>query len=444
MFESLTSALQAVFRKWQGRGRLTEADLREAMREIRTALLEADVHYGVVKDFTARVTARCLGQEVLESITPGQQIVKRVHEELTALLSAGSAKEFDWSGNPATAMLLGLHGSGKTTTAAKLAAQWKKAGRSVLLVAADIRRPAAVEQLTVLAGQVRVEILPPEPGETVPDLGRRAIARAKARLLDTVLFDTGGRFQIDAELVAELKALREAIKCRNALLVVDAALGQESVHVAETFHRDVGLTGLILTKLDGDARGGAALSIQSVTGCPILFCGIGERADQLAPFHPERMASRILGMGDIVSLVEKAQQSVEEKSWETLEQKARAQRLDLEDFLGQLQQMRKMGPLDQLLDMLPSGLRPPPGARDARPPAAEMEAHFRRAEAIIRSMTPQERRHPEIINGRRRLRIARGSGTSAQDVNELLRQFGQMREMMRRMGRMQKKLQRLR
>jgi signal recognition particle subunit SRP54 len=441
VFDALTTSLDTIFRKLRGYGRLSESNVRDAMREVRMALLEADVNYAVARDFVAKVTAACAGEEVLESLTPGQQVVKRVHDELVALLGGGAQRTLDLQPPPAPVMLVGLHGSGKTTTAAKLAALWKREGRDVLLVGADLRRPAAVDQLSVLAGQAGVAMLRPEPGEAAAALGRRAMARAQGEGRQIVLFDTGGRFQIDAELVQELKDLRETVQCRNTLLVVDAAIGQESVHVAGTFHRELQLRGLILTKLDGDARGGAALSIQAVTGCPILFAGTGERLADLEPFRPEGMASRILGMGDVVSLVEKVQQSVDAGKVAALEEKARANRLDLEDFLGQLEQLRKMGPLENLLEMLPVG-----GASKARlrnPDAQgmdEFKAFSKRAEAIIRSMTPGERRRPEILNASRRRRIARGSGTQVQDVNEVLRQFEQARHMTRNMNKLRRKM----
>jgi signal recognition particle subunit SRP54 len=410
------------------------------MREIRMALLEADVNLGVARDFVARVSARCVGEEVLESVTPGQQVAKRVHDELVNLLrSADRRPVIDWNTRPAPVMLIGLHGSGKTTTAAKLAAHWKRERRGVLLAAADLRRPAAADQLRVLAGQVGVDWLAPEPGESLTGFGARSLEAGRLRGHDLVIFDTGGRLHLDAELVAELKRLREAAQCRTVLLVVDAAIGQESVAVAETFHRELGLAGLILTKLDGDARGGAALSIQSVTGCPILFTGTGERSGDLEAFHPERLASRILGMGDIVTLVEKAQEAVDARQAAEMERRLLGgSGLTLEDFLQQISQMKRLGPLEHLLDLLPLG-----GSLRAQVPesaGADLAAFTRKAEAIIRSMTPQERRRPELLNASRRRRIARGSGTTVQDVNDLMRQFEQGRRMARQMGRLQKRL----
>jgi len=445
VFEALSSSLTRVFDRLRGYGRLSEANIREALREIRLALLEADVNFAVARDFVARVGEQCVGEEVLESLTPGQQVVKRVHDELVKLLGAGSPRALDLGGRPATVLLVGLHGSGKTTTAAKLAALWKRDGRRVRLAAADIRRPAAVEQLTLLGRQAGVEVIAPRPGETVPALGARALEEARAGDCDTLLIDTGGRFQIDADLVRELKDLPDAVHSRNILLVVAAAIGQESVHVAEVFHKELGLTGLILTKLDGDARGGAALSIQAVTGCPILYVGTGEKLANLEPFHPERMASRLLGMGDVVSLVEKVQAAVDARQAEELERKLRTNRLDLEDFLEQLGQFRKLGPLENLLEMLPGGNKMLAGAgRDGDNAGRDFEQFSRRAEAIIRSMTPQERRRPEILNAGRRRRIAKGSGTQVSDVNDLLRQFEQARKMARRMRDLQKRLQKTR
>ena len=437
MFDSLTSSLELVFKKLRGYGRLNESNIREAMREVRMALLEADVNFEVARDFITRVSAQCVGEEVLHSLSPGQQVIKRVHDELVVLLGSGKNRRLELNPLPAPVMVVGLHGSGKTTTAAKLASLWKKDGKNVLLVGADIRRPAAVDQLEVLARQIGVDILAPEKGETVPALGRRAMDKAELTGRDVVLFDTGGRFQIDEELVNELKELRETVKCRNTVLVVDAAIGQESVNVAQVFHKALDLRGLILTKLDGDARGGAALSIQEVTGCPILYTGVGERVGELEPFYPERMASRILGMGDIISLVERAQETVDLTQVAEMEKKLRKNRLDLEDFMGQLAQLRKMGSMESLIDMLPMGGQVKAKLREAGK-GQDFARSTRRAEAIIQSMTTRERRRPEILNASRKRRIASGSGTQVQDVNELLKQFDQAREMAKRMGSMQK------
>ena len=437
LFEKLSGALQKVFKDLRGHGKLSESNIQDAMREVRLALLEADVNFTVVKEFIAKVREKCLGQEVLQSITPGQQMVKFVYDELVALLG-GSHKEFDLAGKPAGVMMIGLHGSGKTTTTGKLALKWKKAGRNVLLAACDIRRPAAVDQLKILAGQVGVGIVTPVPGETVPQIGARALKHATDNKFDIVLFDTGGRFQIDTDLVGELKELKEAVQPRNVVLVLDAAIGQESVHVAETFHREVGVTGLILTKLDGDARGGAALSVQHVTGCPVLLVGMGERAEDLEVFYPERMASRILGMGDVVSLVEKAQQAFDAKDLEEMQEGMLSEELNFEDFLKQMKMMKRLGSLDSLLEMLPGASQLPSKVRDSFGRDAGRE--MKRTEAIIQSMTARERRNPGLLNGSRKRRIAAGSGTRVQDVNELLKKFEMARAMSGQIKKQQKKL----
>lgn len=437
LFDKLSGAFQKVFRDLRGLGKLSEKNIQDALREVRLALLEADVNFGVVKDFIARVREKALGADVLESVSPGQQFIKHVNDELAALLG-GDTREFDLSGKPATVMMIGLHGSGKTTTTSKLAARWKKSGRSVLLAACDIRRPAAVEQLRILANQVGVGILTPNPGETVPQIGARALKHAQENKIDIVIFDTGGRFQIDAELVAELKDLKTAINPANVVLVLDAAIGQESVSVAETFHKELGITGLILTKLDGDARGGAALSVRHVTGCPILMVGLGERPEDLEVFHPDRMASRILGMGDIVSLVEKAQAAIDEKSAMEMQEKLLSDDLTLSDFMDQMRQIKKLGPLENLLEMMPGAANLPSHVRDSFGKDAGRE--MKRTEAIIQSMTPQERRQPSLLNASRRRRIAAGSGTQVRDVNELLKRFEMARDMTKKLKKQRKKL----
>ena len=440
MFDRLSTRLQSAFRNLRGYGKISEKNVQDALREVRMALLEADVHYATAKDFIERVKAKSLGAEVLESVTPGQQIIKAIHDELVALLG-GQQKDFNLSAIPAEVMLLGLHGSGKTTTSGKLARLWKQKGKKVLLVACDIRRPAAVDQLEVLARQSGAGIVKPEPGEAVADLGRRAFKHARENYYDIVLYDTGGRFQIDADLVEELKALRAATEPQNVVLVLDAAIGQESVHVAQTFHEAVGLTGLILTKLDGDARGGAALSVVSVTGCPILRIGTGERPEDLEPFHPDRMASRILGMGDVVSLVEKVQETLDVDEAERMQEKLKSkQGLDLNDFLSQMRQLKKMGSMGKLLEMIPGA-----GAMagDMRQRIeSDSGQQMKKTEALILSMTPRERRHPDLIDARRRKRIAAGSGLQVSDVNELLRNFRQAQQMAKRMKQMQKRLPR--
>ncbi len=440
MFDRLSSRLQSAFRNLRGVGQLSEKNVQDALREVRLALLEADVHYATAKDFIARVKAQSLGAEVLAGVSPGQQIVKTIHDELVALLG-GQQKDFNLTAIPAEVMLLGLHGSGKTTTCGKLARQWKQKGKKVLLVACDVRRPAAVEQLEALAKQAGAGLVKPEPGESVPDLGRRAFTFARMNFYDVVLYDTGGRFQIDDELVGELKALREAVEPQNVVLVLDAAIGQESVNVAKTFHDAVGLTGLILTKLDGDARGGAALSVVSVVGCPILRVGVGERPEDLEPFHPDRMASRILGMGDVVSLVEKVQETLDVGEAERMQEKLkRKQGLDLEDFLAQMRQMKKIGSLGKILEMLPGAGAL--GADVRNRIENDSGGQMKKSEAIVLSMTPRERRHPDLLDASRRRRIARGAGVQVSDVNELLRGFRQAQQMAKQMKQMQKRLPR--
>jgi signal recognition particle subunit SRP54 len=440
MLESLSASLQKVIKKVRGHGRMTEENIAEAVRDVRMALLEADVSFEVVKDFVASLRERCLGQEVTQSITPGQQFVKCVHEELVALLGEKN-QAVDLNGHPASVLLLGLHGSGKTTSCAKLALHWKGKGKRVVMVAADIRRPAAVEQLAVLGEQIDVEVIRPTAGEVVPALGARGLDEASRSGADVVLFDTGGRFQVDEELVQELEALRDAVTPRNTILVVDSALGQESVNVARTFHERIGLTGLVLTKLDGDARGGAALSIRRVAGCPVLFSGVGEKLEDLEPFYPDRLASRILGMGDVVSLVEKVQEVVDEDQAQRMEQTLRKKRLNLEDFLEQLRQIRKMGSMDSIMKMLPISADLKASAGTGPDAAAQMDSFAVKAEAIILSMTPTERRRPALLNGSRRKRIAGGSGTTPSDVNELMRRFQQAQKMAKKMGKMQKAMQ---
>ena len=440
MFDRLSSRLQSVFRNLRGQGKISEQNIQDALREVRMALLEADVHYATAKAFIERVKAKSLGAEVLAGVAPGQQIIKAVHDELVDLLG-GAQKDFDLAAIPAEVMLLGLHGSGKTTTCGKLARLWKQKGKKVLLVGCDIRRPAAVDQLAVLAQQSGAGIVRPEPGESVPDLGRRAFKHARENYYDIVLYDTGGRFQIDADLVAELKALRAAVEPQNVVLVLDAAIGQESVNVAQTFHEAVGLTGLILTKLDGDARGGAALSVVSVTKCPILRIGTGERAEDFEVFHPDRMASRILGMGDVVSLVEKVQETLDVGEAERMQEKLKTkQGLDLNDFLAQMRQLKKMGSMGKLLEMIP-GAGAITGDMRARI-ENDSGGQMKKTEALILSMTPRERRHPDLIDASRRKRIARGSGLQVSDVNELLRSFRQAQQMAKKMKQMQKRLPR--
>ena len=437
MFDNLTQSLNKVFRNVRGHGKLSEKNIKDALREVRMALLEADVNFEVARDFVARVREECLGGDVLDSVAPGQQFIKHVNDALVDLLG-GASKQFDLSARPAGVMMLGLHGAGKTTTCGKLARQWVSEGKKVLLVACDIRRPAAVDQLRILAGQAGAEFMGPNPGEGVPELGVRALAHAKRQVMDRIIYDTGGRFQIDDELVQELKDLREMTRPANVVLVVDAAIGQESVSVAETFHEAVQLTGLILTKLDGDARGGAALSINSVTGCPVLMVGVGEKAEDLEAFHPDRMASRILGMGDVVSLVEKAQDAFDEDEMVRMEKRMRKNTFDLEDFLMQIGQIKKLGSMQGLLDMLPgAGNLSAAVKEDAM---GQSEEGMKKAEAIIHSMTIKERRRPALIDASRRKRIARGCGMEVSDVNELLKNFKRAQKMAKKMQKQQKRL----
>ena len=437
MFDSLSQSLQKVFKNLRGYGKLSEKNVKDALREVRLALLEADVNFEVARDFIKSVRENCMGEDVLDSVTPGQQVIKRVHDQLVELLGS-THKDFDLSAHPAQIMMLGLHGAGKTTTSGKLALYWKKSGKRVMLVACDIRRPAAVDQLRILSEQVGVPVVTPEPGESVPDIAKRAKERAIQDDIQIVIYDTGGRFQIDEELVQELKDLRNAIDPKNVVLVLDSAMGQESVHVAEAFNKEVGLTGLVLTKLDGDARGGAALSVQAVTGCPVILTGTGEQLADLEPFYPDRMASRILGMGDIISLVEKAQDIVDTDEMARMEERMMKNTFNLEDFLAQLQQLKKMGPIENLLEMLPMDANVPAAVRQNM--AALSGDEMKKTEAIIHSMTMMERQRPDIINGSRRKRIARGSGTDIRDVNDILKRFQQAKKMAKQMKKAQKRL----
>jgi signal recognition particle subunit SRP54 len=428
MFEALTKRLDAIFDRLRGAGRLTEENIQEALREVRVALLEADVNFKVVRSFVERVREKAVGHEVLQSLTPGQQVVKIVHGELVDLLG-GAAHRLTMASRPPTViMVLGLQGSGKTTSVAKLGRHFQREGFRPLLVGADIYRPAAIEQLRVLGGELGLPVHGVE-GRPPVELAREALDQAATNGWNPVLLDTAGRLHIDEAMVEELKLLRREVKPHHVLLVVDAMTGQDAVTMAQRFNQDVGFDGIVLTKLDGDARGGAALSIRSVTGKPIVFCGVGERVDALEPFHPDRMASRILGMGDVLSLVEKAQATVDAGKAEELARKIREDSFTLEDFADQLRQLRSMGPLDQLLDMVPF-LK---GAKLGQPELDAESKDLKRFEAIIGSMTPGERHTPAIINGERRARIARGSGTSVQDVNRLLKQYAQLRKMMKDM-----------
>ena len=433
MFENLTERLTGVFNRLSRKGRLTDKDIDEALTLVRRSLLEADVNFRVARDFVARVKERAQGAEVLESLTPGQQVVKIVHDELTELLSGGS-HTLTLSSQPVSAlMLVGLQGSGKTTTAAKLALEQRKQGHRSLLIAADLRRPAAIQQLETLGRQLDIPVYSESPQESnAVRVARNGLNRASELGVNWAIIDTGGRLQIDDELMAELAQIRQAVNPHETLLVVDAMTGQEAVNTAEGFHQQVGLTGLIMSKMDGDARGGAALSITRVTGVPIKYMGIGERPDGLESFHPDRLASRILAMGDVLTLIERAQEAVDEKKAKEMERKFRQASFDLNDFLDQLQSVKKMGSLDQIMDLIPgigqgSARRMFDGDLD--------DARLRRIEAIIRSMTPEERQRPEIINGSRRRRISRGSGTTPQDINQLLNQFKQTQKLVKQMNR---------
>jgi signal recognition particle subunit SRP54 len=430
MFESLSDKLQDVFRRLSGKGRLDERDIDEAMKEVRRALLEADVNFKVVRQFEARVKERALGAEVLQSLTPAQQVIKIVHEELVAMLGGAGSRLEHAPQPPTIVMMVGLQGSGKTTTAAKLALHLRRAGQRPLLVAADVRRPAAIDQLVALGKQLDVPVHHESPAVGALAICRNALRRAREINASHLILDTAGRLTIDEEMMREVVAIRDALKPHETLLVADAMTGQDAVRTAEAFHARVGLTGLILTKVDGDARGGAALSIRAVTGVPIKFLGVGEKADALEAFHPDRLASRILGMGDVLTLIERAQATFDQEQALKLQKKMRQATFDLEDFLGQLQQLKKMGPLQQILEMIPGMGRLTKGL----PAGALDDRQLKRVEAIIYSMTPEERRHPEILNGSRRRRIARGSGTTPADVNDLLKQFMEMRKMMKQMA----------
>jgi signal recognition particle subunit SRP54 len=428
MFDDLSERLRGVLSKLTGRGRITEADVDGAMREVRLALLEADVNFRVVKDFVARVRERAVGQDVLESVNAGQMVIKIVQDELTAILGAGD-RTFRLTGSPAVLMLVGLQGSGKTTTAAKLARQLVKQGRRPLLVAADPYRPAAADQLQTLGQQIDVPVYRAPQDTKVIDIGRGAVAEAKKSGRDTVVLDTAGRTSVDEALLDEIRVLSKALEPAETLLVVDAMAGQESVAVAQAFAAAAPVTGLVLTKIDGDARGGAALSISAVTGLAVKFLGTGEKTDALEPFHPDRLAGRILGMGDVLTLVEKAQEHVDQKEAEELARKLQRNAFTLEDFLGQMQQLKKMGPIGGLLDLIP-GM----GGAAKEAQAAVERGDMKRVEAIIQSMTVAERRDPDLLAGSRKRRVARGSGTSLQDVNRLLKQFAEMKKLMRQLG----------
>ncbi len=428
MFDTLSERLRKTLGTLTGRGRISEADVDAAMREVRLALLEADVNFKVVKDFVARVREKAVGADVLASLTAGQQVVKIVNDELVELLSAGD-RIFHLSGNPAVVAMVGLQGSGKTTSTAKLARHIVKQGRRPLLVAADPYRPAAADQLETLGKALDIPVFRAPIGTAVPEIARLGVEAAKRQVRDVVILDTAGRLSVDAALMAEITAVNEAVRPIETLLVVDAMTGQEAVGVAQAFVAAVPVTGLILTKIDGDARGGAALSISAVTGVPVKFLGTGEKTDALEVFHPDRLAGRILGMGDILTLVERAQEHFDESQAKQMEEKLRKASFTLEDMLDQLQQVQKMGPIGQIMGMIP-GM----GSLAGDAQAAVDRGELKRTEAIIRAMTPAERRDPTLLNGSRRRRIAAGSGTNLPDVNRLVKQFGEMQKLMKQLS----------
>jgi signal recognition particle subunit SRP54 len=431
MFDALSDRLRDALSKLSGRGRITEADVDAAMREVRLALLEADVNYKVVKDLVGRIKARAIGQDVLEGINPGQAVIRIVNDELTDILGAGD-RTFRLAGQPAVIVMAGLQGSGKTTSSAKLARYIVRQGRQPMLVAADPYRPAAVDQLRTLGASLDIPVHSAPQGTPVVDIARGGVAEARRTGRDVVIIDTAGRLTVDQALMDEIAAVCRAVQPTETLLVVDAMVGQEAVPVAEAFRDAVPLTGLVLTKIDGDARGGAALSISAVTGVPVKFMGTGEKTDALEVFHPDRLASRILGMGDVLSLVERAQESIDAKQAEQMAESLRKNSFTLDMWLESMQQLKKMGPLGSLMEMIP-GLG---GMKDARKQVQEAEerGELKRTEAIIRSMTPAERRDPNILNASRRRRIARGSGTSLPEVNKLIKQFGEMQRVFKQMG----------
>lgn len=423
MLESLTDRMGQALRNLRGVGKLTEENMAEALKEVRTALLSADVHFKVARQFVEDVREVAMGQEVLKSVTPGQQIVKIINDELAKLLGEGSAALTDKK--PLRIMMVGLHGSGKTTTSAKLAKRLIKNGYKPALVACDVYRPAAIDQLETLAGQIDVPCFTERDSRDVPKIGKAGWEWAKKEERNLIIFDTAGRLQIDEDLIEEIKKLRDKIVPDEVLLVADSALGQEAVNVAKHFHEAVNLTGIVLTKLDGDARGGAALSMKAITGVPIKFMGTGEKVDDFDAFHPDRMAQRILGMGDVVSLVERAQETVDEEEAERLAKKMQSADFNLEDMLAQMRQVKKMGSLGGLMKMMPGMNGIEIGDKE--------ESQMKRTEAIILSMTPHERQMPRLLNGSRRKRIADGSGVEVKDVNQLLKQFQQMQKMMKMM-----------
>ena len=428
-FESLSEKLSGVFKKLRGKGVLTESDINEAMREVKLALLEADVNYKVVKEFVADVKEKALGEEVLKSLTPGQQVVKIVNDELVALMGGGSSKLTYSPSGFTTILMVGLQGTGKTTTCAKLASYLKKQGKHPMLAACDVQRPAAIDQLEVVGGQVDVPVFCDRTSKDPADIALRAKKEAERKGLDMLIVDTAGRLHVDEALMEELKEVKKAVKPHEILLVVDAMTGQDAVTAAEAFHEAMGIDGIVMTKLDGDTRGGAALSVKSVTGRPIKFIGMGEKLDALEPFYPDRMASRILGMGDVMSLIEKAQEAVDEEKAAELEKRLAKNQFTLEDFLDQIGQIKGMGGLGKVLNMLP-GVQGKVSEDDMD--AGEKE--FRTMEAIIQSMTPQERKKPELLNASRRKRIAAGSGVTVAKVNQLIKKYEDTKKLMKQLN----------
>jgi len=433
MFESLSGKLQNAFRNLRGLGKISESNVTDSLREVRMALLDADVNFKVARDFIERVKEKSIGAEVIASVQPGQQIIKIIHDELVALLGSANAT-LNLSGNPSCLLMVGLHGAGKTTSSGKLAKLLLKQGRQPLLVAADVYRPAAMDQLETLGKQLDIPVFLLRGETDVLKIARQALEFAKANNRNTIIFDTAGRLQIDEVLVQELVRLRDLVQPQEILLVLDAATGQEAVNVATHFDQALNITGAILTKLDGDARGGAALSLKSVTGKPIKFMGTGEKLDEFEPFHPERMASRILGMGDVVSLVERAAEAVSEDDAKRMEEKMRKGLFTLEDFQEQLRAMKKLGSLESIVGMLPGGAE----MIKQQGNLSKQEKEFKRMEAMICGMTVQERRSPQILNAKRRMRIAKGSGVTVTELNTMLNKFGEMQQMMKKMGKMSK------
>src|ERR1043165_8864390 len=437
MFDTLSGKLQNAFKNLRGLGKISEINISDALREVRMALLDADVNFKVARDFIERVKTKSLGQEVIQSIQPGQQIIKIIHDELVDLLGSENAG-LNSTKNPSSILMVGLHGAGKTPSSGKLARLLQKQGRTPLLVAADVYRPAAMEQLATLGKQLEIPVFVKKDEKDVLKIAREALEEAKAQNRSTLIFDTAGRLQIDEPLVQELVRLRDLVQPQEVLLVLDAATGQEAVNVATHFDKALNITGSILTKLDGDARGGAALSMKAVTGKPIKFMGVGEKLDDFEPFHPERMASRILGMGDVVSLVEKAAEAVDLEDARRMEEKMRKGQFTLEDFLEQLKQMKKLGSLESIVSMLPGGAQ---AIKEAD--MSKQEKEFRRMEGMISAMTHQERRNPQILNARRRQRIAKGSGVSVAEVNTMMNLFSKIKKMMKKFGRFQKMMARM-